>query len=246
MTQFNCSCADGLYTDTLGDVRTRVLVRCGFGSQLASLPPGISVLFTDFVQDAQKQLYRKYPELNTLRIFTWTMTAGERFYGLQSNDEQSPYDSEYCTKILAPKRVEGVWVQDVNGSIIPLRQGIPMTALTSVANNGLPAAYDIRQCIEVFPAPDQVYTLIMKGHFGLLPFAADADTVTLDEEAIFLLATGLAKQHYQQSDAGTYFNATKSYIEDLTSGAHGIKRYIPGPKKSTAPLVQPNFIDLIP
>lgn len=109
--------------------------------------------------------------------------------------------------------------------------GIPPTAynLTAV---GLPIRYEIRQCLEVWPPPSTADTLWVKGQFGLLPFAADGDTTSIDWQPIFSYALFLAKAHDGQQDAQIYGDQgagmTATYIGNLVAGSHHTKRYIPG------------------
>jgi hypothetical protein len=101
---------------------------------------------------------------------------------------------------------------------------------------GWPERYEIRQCIEVWPAPnsDQL-RLRIKGHFGLEPFAADGDKCTIDDEAVFLFALARAKAHYRHPDAKNYQTDAQNYIRFLTAGAHQTRRYVPGDREWIAP-----------
>ena len=94
---------------------------------------------------------------------------------------------------------------------------------------GIPSHYEIRQCIEVWPAPaDATWKLRIKGHFGLLPLEADDDETTIDPEAIFLQALANAKAHYGQPDAENYAAQAASYVHSLVAGSHHTRRYVPG------------------
>ncbi|MFP3813924.1 hypothetical protein, partial [Bacillus sp. SIMBA_005] len=76
--------------------------------------------------------------------------------------------------------------------------------------------YEIRQCIELLPAPsDATWLLRVKGQFGLLPLDNDSDKTSIDPEAIFLLALANAKAHYGQPDAGNYAQQLAAYVRDL-------------------------------
>ena len=46
---------------------------------------------------------------------------------------------------------------------------------------------------------------------------ADSDSTTIDKNAVQLLATGLAKQHYGQDDGTNYLELSKKYLQDLAS-----------------------------
>ncbi len=224
---FNHVCADGLPTATLTSLRDRLMIRLGYAAQVANYPPGMSVLLDDFLQSAQVILYAQNPALHTERIFTWTLTAGTRYYNITANDEQDA-GANQCLKVLSDYKPP-TWVgfQDDNAAWIPMSEGINPTRYTNTTQ-GRPDSYEIRQGIEIFPAPDSsTYKLRIKGHFGLLAFAIDADTTTLDAELVFTLALGNAKAHYGQRDAQSVLAQVTSYLKAINAGTHGTARYIP-------------------
>lgn len=218
---FNCECDDTVPYETLSQLRTRMLVRLGYSAQAATPPPGMTTLLDDFLRSAQRTLYMKYTELRTERFFTWTMEPGVRFYDLPENEDA-------CTKSLNALKLTWAGVEDLNGAWLPLISGIPPEFYTGISQRSLPERYEIRQCIEVFPAPDQAYTLRIKGHFNLLPFTADADQTTIDSELVFLWALAVAKAHYGQPDANNVAAMANDYLGRLVGGKHGTRRYVPG------------------
>lgn len=237
MPSFNCSCDEGFYNhDTLGELRYDLLVRLGYAAQAANPPPGMATLLDNFLQRAQKFLYRRYRALQTERFYEWPMTVDERFYGIRDN-------ADACTRKLDPQRITWVGVEDLNGTWMELHRGIPPEAYTSVTFTGIPARYEVRQCIEVFPAPREAYTLRVKGHFGLEPFTLDTDHCTVDSELLFMWALANAKNHYGQPDAADIASQAQTYLRDLVAEGHGTARYIPGARAS-APAAQPVFLDM--
>ena len=224
MAVFNPSCDAGAETVTLKNLRDRILIRLGFAAQLATPPPGMTALVNEFLSSAQAQLFLHYPQFETERWYTWTTVVGDRFYDLAAHD-----DVGTCAKIPDPKKITWVGVEDSNGAWYPLTEGINPRRYTSVDNNGRPDSYEVRQQLEVFPAPDSIlYKIRIKGHFGLLAFADDADIASIDPEVIFLLALANAKAHYQQTDSQLYFTQTTTRIGKLTAASHGTARYVPG------------------
>lgn len=220
---FNCECDDDYDYETYAMLRRRLLVRLGYAAQANTPPPGMVDLLNDFLQGSQRQLYLRYKELRTERFFTWTMTPGIRFYDIGDNDET-------CTKRLNALRITWAGISDINEFWIPMTAGIPPEYYTSVLQPGLPARYDIRQCIEVFPAPDRAYKMRFKGQFRL-PSAADFDDTeqtAIDSELVFLYALANAKAHYGQADANNIAQEAKDYLGQINSGTHLTKRYVPG------------------
>lgn len=225
MATLNPAVDKGNYTATLAELRVRVLQRLGFGAQTANPPPGMADLIDEFLSSAQKQLAMRFPDLVTERYFTWTMDIGERFYSTSDDDEGSTSPDF----ILDPKRISWVGVEDLNGAFFPLIEGIdPSLYTTETTNTRLPYMYEIRQTLEVFPAPNAAYKLHVKGRTKNFAFADDTDIVTIDDELIFLLALANAKAHYQQSDAQSYFAQATSYLGTLNAGTYGTARFVPG------------------
>lgn len=238
MTEYNAACDAGFYyAETLGELRNDLLIRLGYAAQRSNPPPGMANLLNNFLQRAQSTLYRRYNVVETKRFFTWTMVPGERFYGILANEDT-------CGKKVRFDRITGVWVEDLNSTWIPLAQGINPTYFTMVTQPGLPARFEIRQNIEVFPAPDQAYTLRVQGHFGLMRFTEDDDICTVDPDLLFLWALARAKNHYQQPDARDIAAEANTLLRDVVAASHGIKRYVPG-APSLPPMTKPLFLPLV-
>lgn len=235
--EFNCECEEETENETLAQLRRRLLIRLGYSAQADSPPPGMATLLDDFLLQSQRFLYRKYNALRTERFFTWTMVQGQRFYDLPDNDGT-------CEKRLDPYKLTWVGVEDLNGAWYHLVEGIPPEWYTSINFQGLPVRYEIRQCIEVFPAPSTEYTLRIKGHFGLTSFVEDDDKTTIDSELVFLWALANAKAHYGQPDASNYAAQAREYLGALVSGAHQTARYVPGTTPAQ-PWTPPVFLPLI-
>ena len=240
MATLNPAVTVGNYTATLATLRKRMLQRLGFGAQTANPPPGMADLINEFLSSAQTQLAMRFPDLVSERYYTWTMVIDQRFY-ITSVDDEGVTAPDF---ILDPKKISWVGVEDLNGTFYPLIEGInPLLYSTETTNSQLPYRYEIRQAIEVFPAPDAAYKLHVKGRPRNFVFAADNDIVSLDDELLFLLALANAKLHYQQTDAQAYFTQATSYLGLLNAGAYGTARFVPG-ASSKVPLPQPILLPL--
>lgn len=218
---YNCDCDDEYPSTTLAEMRKRLLRRLGFSAMAANPPPGMADLLDDFIRSAQEMLFRRYSVLRRERMYTWDLVAGTRFYDLDAN-------ADACTKRLQPGMISWAGISQGEDSWRPLVCGIDPTMYTS-RGPGIPSHYEIRQCIELWPAPsDATWKLRIKGQFGLSALEADADNTTIDPEALFLLALANAKAHYAQPDAANYANQLQTYIKDLVRGGHQTRRYVPG------------------
>jgi hypothetical protein len=244
---FNCDCIAGLSgqsavqfgLDTLVNLRGRMMIRLGYAAQAANPPPGMAAFCNEYLIDAQKQLEKKFNAQNMLRYFRWTMQVGQRYYGIDKSEGG-------CLQYLDPTQISAVGIEDLNGAWYELTQGIPLVYYTRAKiNSGWPTNFDIRQCIEVFPAPQAEYTLWIKGKFATQPFAADSDMTTLDAELIFLLALANAKGAKGQVDAGNVMAQATSYLGALVAGTHGTTRYVPRSKVQN-PATPPRFLPLSP
>ena len=234
---FNCSCPEENDFDTLSTLRDRMMRRLGFAASVNNPPPGMSDLLTEFLQSAQKELYKRYPARFTRRLFRWTMNQGQRFFGVKANDD----DTYRNLRLDFTKGIEWSGIQDGKGTWTPIFEGIMPELYTMVTQLGRPVRYEVRECIEVFPAPDGPYSLWLKANITLQPFAADSDQTTIDSEVVFLHALSTAKAHYGQADAQATQAMANSYLGELCAGTHVNKRYIPG-AHPIAPIVKPALI----
>ena len=227
-TSYNCACEADPEAKTLLELRTETLKLTGYAMQSSNPPPGVASQYDAYLRTAQEYLYRKYKALETERFFSWTLTPGIRYYGLRDN-------RNCCDVKLNKYRITGAWLQDLNNVWWPLINGIDPTFYTLNVNFGWPAFYEVRQCIEIFPAPQAAYTLWIKGHFNLLPFEDDADVTTIGAEPVKNWAVFLAKAAKGAADAAVYSQMAKEQVGQLIMGAHGTRRYIPGTSEIPVP-----------
>ena len=190
---------------------------------MARSPPNLTAIVNDFLTSAQAYLYRRYTALHTRRFFRWKVIPGQRFYSLKDNDENvlSGYHLD------PEKSIEWVGIQDARNMWYPLEHGINPRMYTMIAKPWRPTHYDIRQAIELYPAPNTTYWLWVRGHFGLLSFVNDTDTTTLDSELVFLHALANAKAHFKQPDANNIEAQANTYLGELIAGTHQTHRYVP-------------------
>ncbi|HZF30019.1 MAG TPA: hypothetical protein VE907_12930, partial [Gammaproteobacteria bacterium] len=227
-TSYNCECETDPEAKTLAELRVEVLTLTGYAMQASNPPPGVEQQYNALLRTAQGYLITKYRALETERFFSWTLTPGIRYYGLRDN-------RNCCDVKLNKYRITGAWLQDLNNVWWPLIYGIDPTFYTLNVNFGWPAFYEIRQCVEIFPAPQAAYTLWIKGHFELLPFTEDDDVTTISAEPVKNWAVYLAKAAKGLQDAAVYAAMAKDQVGQLIAGAHVSRRYIPGTSEIPVP-----------
>lgn len=211
---------------TLAQLRQALMRRMGYApAQINNPPPGVAELCNELLQDANRMLVRRFPALRTERWFSWTLAAGERFYSLTANDEQSATPA--VTKQIDPYSI--TWAgYELDNTRYPLVRGIPEAAIAQDVSSR-PTHYDIRQAIELWPAPAATEgTLLLRGHWRAGAFTADTDTPDIDDEAVFLLALANLKAHHGKADAQNYVTQMEVHLAKLVAGTHGTARYIPG------------------
>lgn len=221
----NCTeCGEGRNTDTLANLRRRMLVRLGYAANASNPPPGMADLLDDFLQEAQRFLYEKVASFRQSRFFEWNIEQGVRFYGFDDHDPQ-------CA-VMVPELVEGVYVCDGPASQerwIELAGGIDPRLYSTGQYESWPARYEFRQCIELWPAPDaRGGKLRIKAKSEILPFTSDTDKTTIDADIVFMHALANAKAHLNKPDAQQYMGMVQSRIADLIAASHATNRYISG------------------
>lgn len=235
--EFNCDCETVSSYATLAELRVRMAIQCGYAAQAANLPAGMVAELNEYLFSAQRQLYYKFRAQRTERFFSWTMTPGLRYYGLDAAEGA-------CTLQLDPLGITWVGFEDLNLAWYRLIEGIdPVYYTRANINFGWPTRYEIRSCIEIFPAPQAAYTLWIKGDIGLAPFVADADRTTFDDEAVLLYAIANWKSAKGKSDAERAMNQATARLSDLTARKHKTARYVPSTYVQN-PATPPRFLPL--
>lgn len=236
--EMNCDCEAESPYRTLSELRVELLRRLGFSAMVNNPPPGVNELLTSFLQEAQRFVFAKRPELRAKRFFKWTMVPGVRYYGLDQNET-------CCGVTIDPRKVDWCGIRDLNGRWYHLYGRIPPEFYTTVTMPALPFRIEIRSCIEVFPAPNAAYTLFIKGDFGLTAFTNPEHKCSVDDDLVFRFALANAKAHYRHPDAGAVRQDAISMLMSAVAGKHNINRYVPGTVPRPIPPI-PTMIEFNP
>jgi hypothetical protein len=119
----------------------------------------------------------------------------------------------------------------------PLIKGIPPMAFGQNIN-GVPTNYEIRQALEIWPAPTTTdWKVQIKGYFEPQVFESDDDETTLDWQAIYLWTLADAMPRFKTQRGQPWFSQLEiaqardnamQYIKHLVAGTHMTARYVPG------------------
>lgn len=234
--EFNCDCQEVSPYRTLTQLRLAMMAGMGYAAQASNPPPGM-VTYMDFLlNQAQDFLWYRFSEKAGIRFFCWTMVPGLRYYGIDEGD------TACAGFVLDPRKITWVGFEDLNKTWVPLTEGIPPEFYTRAQTTpGWPSHYEIRQCIEVFPAPQAAYTLWVKGNFGKRPLASADDRTTIDDAAVLWYALGLSGRG-EFSKTGKQMALQR--IMDITAGQQQTARFVPAPGRPLPPMTPPRFIPL--
>jgi hypothetical protein len=134
-----------------------------------------------------------------------------------------------CSKTLDPRQIDGVFISRGDNVWQPLFEGIPPTMYTSRIQ-AIPQRYEIRQCIEIWPAPsDDTWQLRITGDFALRRFTQPLDVTTIDPHATYLKALTDAATHYGKTNvAQAAGQSLMLYLKKLIAGTDSNTRLWPG------------------
>ena len=98
-----------------------------------------------------------------------------------------------------------------------------------------PSRYERFAQMEIWPAPDAIYTI--RRYYIASPgrFTQDNDRASIDDQLIFLHAVTNAKIHYKQSDGQAYANQLNAMLEKLKAKNRGQSVISRGGREETPP-----------
>lgn len=190
---------------TLAEIRSDIQVRLGFG--MAGQAGVVnSPLIDSMIRNAQDQLYQQYD---------WLQQKGylERLTGQQQQFYDYPADCE-------PERLRLVCIKD-SGFWRELREGIRPEDRSSTVQRNVPLKFDRAAQVELWPVPNQQYSLRFDYIKALSPLTSDSHRTTIDDGLVFLHALANAKLHYRQPDAPTYATQLDNMLTRLKARNRG-------------------------
>ena len=214
---------------TLGDLRSELITRLGFGAQGAAA--GAIIQIVDSILNREQQyLYWKY-NFNELQKTAEINTAISQTLYDWPDDVNPRQTWEYRVQY------NDIWH--------PMFENITFEYDTIADMPFFPRRYDKKDQLEIWPQPDAVYKIRYEYYVRLGRFTQDTDRCTVDDDLLFALALGKAKLHYRHPDAQTYLAQADALMRELNLRNLGQKRFIIGDKDDEA-LPRPQVIDYPP
>ncbi len=203
---------------TLGALRAELRARLGFSATVATAVQ--TAILNSFLKRAQIELY-------------WVMNQeDQRTQGATFNTVAGTSLYEWPAAVNPEKRwsieilIDSLW--------LVLFPGIDREH-DSVPDGGPPERWDYRERkIELWPVPDEIYTIRFEDFGRLGAFDADNDKATLKSEIFWPLALYEAKAHYRQPDAQEYLRQHTAIKNGFLKGQQRGRRYIRGRRRAIA------------
>lgn len=188
---------------TLGELRSELSRRLGFGAQGSS---GInSSLLDSFLLNAQEQIYAAFEWRNLIKYDEKVTGVGQSLYDWATDCD--------------PTHLVNIAIHD-GSRWIPMEEGIDWDQ-RSMDTTSIPLRYERYTQMEVWPIPDQAYTI--RRYYVAKPsrFTQDNDRASIDDGLIFLHALTNAKLHYKQTDGEAYANQLNAMLDKLKGKNRG-------------------------
>lgn len=201
---------------TLGELRADLQRRLGF---IATGPGSMNNrhLMDSFLQEAHSFICSEVEVKNLNRRGLINLSAGSRFYDWHNDADDEDID---------PGRVSSIWVQISDLNPVQLVQGISEYQRSYTDLRSYPERWEnVGGQIEVWPTPDQAYSMIVWYTAPRARFERDSDRPSVPDELLFMYALSMAKAHYRHSDAQVYGTMFERRLRTFKAEQHENKRY---------------------
>lgn len=177
---------------TLGELMTELRARTGFITQ-GSASKNNDTIMKSFLQEAHEYVYGELEPPARRKKTTIKLEAGSIFYDYHNDKEDEDIE---------PSRVISMWLITSDTIRYPLTQGISENDRSFASLRQQPQKYDtLNGQLEVWPAPDQSYDLLIEYTADKGRFDRASDRSSVPDRLVFLYALATAKAHYRQPDA---------------------------------------------
>jgi hypothetical protein len=201
------------------DMLATLRSRCGLNATIGSTP-ALSDILTEAHEYCYQQMDDGYPVTSTIALLANTAT-----YSWISSDSVP----------IARGSVQEVWIEQGSADRVHLPQGITHAMRADTTSRSIPEAYDTNYAgtddgtltLEVWPTPDQAYTLYVDHERVLTRFSADADLPSVDYRLVLGYAVAMGKAHYGKADAETAGAAFKTMLYKAKVKQKENRRFLP-------------------
>ena len=204
---------------TLGEMRSILLARLGFGGMGAS--GGANTTNIDsFLQNGQAQLYRLQDWQHLTDYKDYLTGVAQNLYDYPTSGVMGGIGCPRDKRIL---RIEC----QISGQFVQLNEDITTEMWSTMDTQSYPVRYERLQQILVYPKADAQYTLRVWFISDLAPFTETDHRASLDDEMIMLHALATGKAHYRQPDASIFqgqLNTMLASLRGQSFGSNGVFR----------------------
>jgi hypothetical protein len=196
-------------------------IRCKLHATIGSTP-ALQDILTEANAYVFKQLDNSRPWRSALTVV--------------ANTAEYPFITDEGLPV-ARGSVQSVWIEQGDSSRVPLPQGISHAMRADTALRALPERYDTTMTggsndageftLEVWPTPDQQYTLRIDHNRVLSRFEESTDKPSAPARLVLAYAIAMGKAHLGQPDAETMGQAFQTLLRNERSEQRENRRFIP-------------------
>ena len=208
---------------TFGAMLQKLRVRCGLHATLGDTP-ALNDILTEAHEYVYQQLDNGYPMTSNISLL--------------ANTPDYPFISSGSVPI-ARGDVKSVWLELATSTRIQLAQGITEANLAFTTMRAPPSLWDTKFIndvwnLQVWPTPDQAYTLYIDHNRVLSRFSDTADLPSVEYRLVLAYAVAMGKAHYGKADAATAGQTFKTMLSTAKYDQHENRRYLPNTSSEKA------------
>jgi hypothetical protein len=195
--------------------------RCKLHATLGSAPA-----LEDILQEANEYVFNQLHDARPWRS-ELSLTANVSEYAFVTDGGLQ----------VARGSVREVWIEQGDSSRVALPQGISQVDRADTALRAIPCKYDTTMTggtddagqfrLEVWPTPDQAYTLHLEHERVLSQFESGTDKPSAPARLVLTYAIAMGKAHLGHADAETAGQAFKNMLADERDKQRENRRFIP-------------------
>lgn len=214
--------AEMTFATMLQELRSRLKLHATLGST-----PALESILTEANEYVFGELDNGLPYQSTL-----TLAANTPTYPFET-DEGLP---------VARGSVQSVWIEQGDSCRVPLPQGIQHAQRAMSDLRAIPERYDTllqddEWTLEVWPTPDQAYTLHIDHNRVLARFSQGTDTPSAPARLVLGYALAMGKAHYGHKDADIAGTSFKTMLLREKERQRENRRFIPPTSERRGPQV---------